>query len=63
MRPFDVPFRSGFVDQDKAAWIGPLPMPPPALALAGDVRPILLGAVQPFFSQRSSADRAPPIAR
>jgi hypothetical protein len=39
----------GFIDEDQAVGIDLALMALPALALAGDVRPILLGGVQSFF--------------
>jgi hypothetical protein len=39
----------GLVDEDQACRIDAALMAAPALALGGDVRPMLLGGVQAFF--------------
>jgi hypothetical protein len=49
MRAGHVGLCPGLIDKHQAAWVNPLLVALPPLALAGDVRPVLLGGAQAFF--------------
>lgn len=49
VRACHVGFGPGFIDEHQPAWVDPVLIALPSLALAGDVRPVLFGGPQAFF--------------